>query len=416
MRVVAALGLIAISSLTVASSLSAQAPSTANSAARAAFQRGEQLYVTEEYRAALPHLYRAYSLDSTFVVPLVFAALSHNNLQEYASTDSLVQEIETHRDRLDEHYLGWLAYLEGRILGDNEAALRAISRTAKMAPGTKAGYNVAWIAVGLNKPNEAREALESLDPSMEPMRGWFPYWNQLTRSYYMLGDYEKQLAAARKARESYPKSVAALWLEVEALAAMGRVGDVERLIEEGRSLDPTGGLNLGGVMTNTGVVLAAKGDQRVANRFFERALEWFDRQPRETKLSEAHRSWVAYTLYSAERWPEARRAYRRLVKDFSEDATYRGRLAVCSARNGDSEEAELLATWLEGDTGPYVFGATTFWRGHIAAALAQNADAVRLFREAVAEGLLLPRTFELDANLKELRTDPAFQEFLRPIG
>jgi tetratricopeptide (TPR) repeat protein len=413
MRAFAVLGLV-VTMLVVVPGLEAQAAASDNPAAQAAFERGHELYLDTEYRQSLPFLYRAYELDTSFVVPLVFAALSHNNLQEYANTDSLVQELEKHSDHLDDYHTGWLAYLTGRITGDNEAALRAISRTAKIAPGTKAVYNQAWIAISLNKARQAREALESLDPATEPMRGWFPYWNQLTWSYYMLGEYDNQLAAARRAREFYPTSMAALLLEAEAHAAIGRENDIERLVEEGKSLQPAAGLNLGGLMTNTATILAARGHERAARRLLDQALEWLDLQPREVKLSNDHRSLVAWTLYSDGRWPEARRAYRRLVKDFSEDLTYRGRLAVASARDGDTDEAELIATWLGGDTGPYVFGTNTYWRGHIAAALGRNADAVRLLREAVAEGMLLPRLFQVDLNLAELRQDPAFQEFVKP--
>ncbi len=410
-----ALGL-SLLGLAMAVPAASQVATSAQPEAQAAFDRGHAHYLGTEYRQALPYLYRAYELDSTFVVPLVFAALSHNNLTEYADTDSLVQELGKHRHRLDAYHTGWLSYLEGRMLGDNEAALRAIRRAAKEAPGSKAVYNQAFIAVGLNKPEEAARALETLDPMKAPMRGWFPYWNQLTRSYALLGQHDRQLEAARQARQHYPTSLAALYLETEAMAFKGNAKEIERLLEEGKTLVPAGGLNLGAVMTNTGVVLAATGDRGAASRLFERALEWFDAQPRETKLSENHRSWVAWTLYNAGRWPEARRAYRRLVIDFSEDRTYRGLLGVSSARDGDADEGALLAKWLEGETSPYVFGSNTFWRGHIAAASGDTADAVRLFREAVAEGFLLPRLFPWDPNLRDLRQDPSFQEFLRPAG
>lgn len=405
---------VAGATFAIASVLQAQVGSSKNVEARGAFERGYEHYLGSRYRESLPHFYRAYELDSTFSAPLVFAALSHNNLLEFERTDSLVQEIEKHRGRLDEYHLGWLAYLVGRITGDNEAALRAIRRTAKVAPGTKAVYNQAWLAIGLNKANEARQALESLDPSKEPMRGWFPYWNQLTRSYRVLGEHGEQLAAARRAREFYPKSMGALWLEAEALAATGNVREIERLLEEAKSFEPGDGMNLGGVMTNAALILAAHGHEGSATRLFERALEWLDLQPRETKLSESHRGWVAWTLYSAGYWSEARRAYRRLVKDFREDLAYRGRLAVASARDGDSDEAELIATWLEGETGPYVFGSSTYWRGHIAAALGERNDAVRLFREAIAEGYLLTRNFDVDVNLRELQALPAFRDFVTP--
>jgi hypothetical protein len=174
-----------------------------------AFDEGMQRYLASDWAAASDRFRAAYALDTTFVLSLQYRAMSEANLgaRGTPAMDSLTQMLMARRGKLPEYHQHWLDYLAARVRGDNESARLAIMQAAELAPGSKAVYNLAYTAQLTNRPREAVEALEKLDPERGAMRGWFPYWQ--TPDNLHLGDHKRELDAARRASALHPS-----WLVV----------------------------------------------------------------------------------------------------------------------------------------------------------------------------------------------------------
>jgi serine/threonine-protein kinase len=69
-------------------------------AAYQAFSDGlEEYLIRSDYDAAIPHFYRAFALDSTFITPLVYAGVCHINESRYREADSVLAIAQSSRPR-----------------------------------------------------------------------------------------------------------------------------------------------------------------------------------------------------------------------------------------------------------------------------------------------------------------------------
>jgi tetratricopeptide (TPR) repeat protein len=373
-------------------------------------------------KTAIPHFYRAFSLDTTFVVPLHYAIFTHINLREWAQADSLVGILERFRDRLSEYDRRWLDYLKARVHGDYTAAYAAIHRASELAPGSKAVYTVALIAHRLNRPQEALGALLSLDPERGPMRGWASYFVSLRRAYLALGEYQRALESAQKFREIFGNTLFTLSGEALCLAALGRVEEVNEVLDEMIALPEQGPyqrypLYRGYLMTQVAAYLRRHGHADAGSTTVGRVTQWFETRTPETRATALWRSYYAWALYVANRWDEAHGVAKSLSEELPEDLNYRGLVGVLAARRGYRDEAVDMSQWLEDLDRPYLRGAHTALRSQIAGALGDGENAVALWRQASAEGFDLPRPWDLVWISFEPICDYApFQELVRPKG
>ncbi|UCG87845.1 MAG: protein kinase, partial [Gemmatimonadota bacterium] len=382
-----------------------------------AFDEGLRLYLVSAHDAnAIPHFYRAFALDTSFVIPLFYATLVHNNNGQWTAADSLVDIVERFRNRLSAYDRHWLDYLRAGVEGDNQAALRAIRRAAELAPGSKAVYNRARQALYNNRPQEALDALLTLGPERGPMRGWRPYFEQLIGAYAALGEHERALEAAQQYREAYGDDRATLALEAATLAALGRSEQVNTLLEEITAL-PEQGLNQGNAILSIAHYQRRLGHSDAAQSTVDRAIQWFEARPPETKSSAAWRLSYAWTLYVTGRCDEAYSVAKSLAEEFPQDLQYRGLVGVLAACRGHRDDALEISRWLEELDRPHLRGSHTMWRSMIAGALGDGENAVALFRLASARGMTYPSPWDFVWIVFEsVRDYPAFQELSRPQG
>jgi hypothetical protein len=95
----------------------------------------------------------------------------------------------------------------------------------------------------------------------------------------------------------------------------------------------------------------------------------------------------------------------------------KGQLGFSAARLGKREEALRISQELAALDGTFLEGVHTYLRAQIAAALGDNADAIRLLREAMQHhGKRYDDELHRNQALQSLRDDPAFKEILRPKG
>jgi tetratricopeptide (TPR) repeat protein/TolB-like protein len=370
-----------------------------------AFNDGMEQYVRattpDEWREAAPYFARGYALDSTFVRSLLYEALSYNNSRARREADSVLQIAAPMRDQLSAYERNFLDYRIAFYAADREATLRAIRRVAEIAPGSKAVYNLGLTLFEANRLREAREVLESLDPTRGPMRGWLPYWRILSGSFHLEKDHRRELRVARRARRVFPDQPRALGLEVRAVAARGQAEAVAALLAEAQRTVIDGSDDLVGELTAMAATeLRAHGHTEKAAQMFGRAMDWYEGMPVDS-LSPGARATYARVLYALEQWDEASALYAALAAERPERIAFRAQLGRISARRGDRAAALDVAAWLANLDHRFRFGMHTYQRAAIAAVLGESDEAVRLLREAFGQGypagdMTMHRDFDLE--------------------
>lgn len=374
------------------------------------FSDGMEKYASNRFRDALASFEEAFRLDSTSVLALLYAALCHNNLNQWAQADSLSRVAEGLSDQLTDFHRAWLGYIRGQVAGDRELALREIQRAVDLDPESKASYNLAWVALQTNRPQLAYDALRNLRPDEGPMRGWFQYWAVLTDALHRLGEHNTELAEARKARSAWPGELRSLRLEAEALAARGRTAELTALLDTAL-IHGGDSVAVASLLHGAAVELREHGEADAANAVLTRALQWFDTLRPEVAAAPAYRSWRAAVLGDLGRLAEAEALIEELARETG-TPFHRGWLGHLRARQDDREAALAIDAWLASLQTPYSFGANTLQRARIHARLGDGPRAIELLGDAFREGQPIPR--HLDPNFDALRGDPALARLIAP--
>src|SRR5207245_11624166 len=176
------------------SRLSLWAKATGQPPTFAAYQKfiqGLDRMVQFDARGAIQHFRRAAHEDTTFRLPLTFAAHGHMDVGEYATADSIAHAVERAPGRLaplDQRYLTWVL-VQSR--GDRQRALETAREMATIAPNSETLWLVAQCALALNRPRETITALTPLGPDRGLFRGWSVYWFYLTFAHHLVGDHRR---------------------------------------------------------------------------------------------------------------------------------------------------------------------------------------------------------------------------------
>ena len=385
------------------------------------FVAGYEAFFQLRARDALQHLYRAASLDSSFKLPLVWATLAHSFLNECEPADSLAGVLAPARDRLGRFDRFLLDRQVAMCRGDLSAAYQMSRQMADAVPQSEyLASLLARDALAVHRPGEAEAVLERLHPDRGALRDFAPYYLFLGYAFHELGDHQHELATAQRARKQFPDNLAMLRLELMALAALGRVADVERGLDEIPTLPRHPLRTPSEVMRDAALELRAHGYHDASDTVFARALAWFDTRSAAELATDASRAERLWTLYAAWRGDAAQGLAAELVREHPESVSYQGIRGVLAARGGDRRVAAGADSALSDVRPPTRQGVSTYWRACIAAQLGDSSGAVRLLWRAHDEGEgVHPEFFMMlhsDPGLEPLRAYPPFQAFLRPKG
>ncbi len=334
-----------------------------------AFDRGVDHYLAQNYREASNHFLEAWDLDTTFHSARVYAALTLANLGSPARADSLLDEVEPYLASLTTaERVRWDA-VRAVLDGDAPRAYQAMRRLAELGPGSRASYNVGLLALSMNRPADAVDALTAVDPDRGELRGWAQYWTQLAHGYHLLGEFAAEADAAAEMRRRYPERRIALVLEVRARAAQGDVGEVVRLLDLAETMSPEAYWSAGAAAVVAAEALRAHGHAGW-EAVLERAEWWIEEQRRAAPDDLRHAYWRASVAYDRRDWAEAMERFDTLRAASPDNTTYRGMFALAAAHAGDRTAAD--AALLE----PFEWdrGAHTAYRARVAS-LAGDADA-----------------------------------------
>lgn len=394
----------------------AQTESPPDFEAYQAFSRGLDSYTRSDWAEAVEYFTLSRTLDTTFALPLLYEAFARSNLAQNHAADSVVDLLATYAPQLSPYHRAWVRHLEAQFDLDRPAALAAIRDAAEMTPGSKASYNAAWLSIINNRPREALEWLDRLDPGRGPMRGWFHYWQIRSEALHMLEEHEGELEAAREARRRYPDYAAGPQLEIRALVGLDRIDEAMALVRAAPNhagTDRTPAFVLG----NVAAELEAHGHLDEAQEALRLALRWLDDEVASGASGDARRRLLEnrqLILHRLSRYDEAMAALDALATEFGERDAYEGRRAVLLAWLGRWEEARAAAAALDTLDAPFTRPAYTMQQARVAAITEDTERAVALVARALREGLQTP--IHLDRDFVKVRDHPDLVDLLRPRG
>jgi DNA-binding SARP family transcriptional activator/TolB-like protein len=379
-----------------------------------AYVQGFEAFVGQDVPAALAHFRRASDADPGHPLPAIASAIMHYNLGDDAAADSIVRSIDRSDVRLGPFEAASRDLVDAWLRGDHAGALEISRSASRQAPGTILEYQVGQQARMINRPREAVRALERLGPERGELRGFFGYWRELTLAHHMLGRHRAELREAERARAIHSERPEALLLEVRALAARGRMEEVEARIRARLLLPEPGWPSAGRLLLTAGDELRTHGWEREARAMYGRAAAWLDARTGDGPTAAAHRRDLAYARYASGDWDAAARAYAALAAEAPDDLALRGRLGTVAARRGDHAAARATASALADDREPYRRGAAHLWRARIAAILGERDVAVALLAEAIGRGVHFGPELHTDPDLALLRDHPPYRSLVRP--
>jgi tetratricopeptide (TPR) repeat protein len=344
-----------------------------------------------------------------FIEPLVQAAFFADSQEE---RDSLYEYAGRRRSYMSRYGQLQLDLLLAYHDNDLQAQLRAARELHKLGRGSTFAYEHGATALSLNLLQESLDALMEFDPYAEWNRHFWGYWHTLAAVYHLLGDHEQELIVARRARELHPDRIQTLILEIQALAALGRVEEVRELLDQAPTLYQVPWQSA----VQAGRELRAHGHLEESNEAFGRAIEWLKDLPEQEATQFANRRTLGFALYGAERWAEAREVFEELLAESPTNRTVMGWLAESAARMGDTATAKEIIEQLADAGRPQDEGDVLRARACIAALLGEADEAMRLLRQAFLEGHRFALNLHWDTSLESLRDREDYKELMRPKG
>jgi TolB-like protein/tetratricopeptide (TPR) repeat protein len=327
--------------------------------------------------AAILHYRRAYALDSNFTFPLVEIARLSAFGRECERTDSIAEALQPRHDGLPPlDRLG----LDGFVAdchGAREKAGEIFREALTVAPRSDAlllGY--AFHARLAGHLREVIAVTGKLDPPTQGP-GQEIYWDNLIYSYHFLGEHRRELEVVQEARRAQPDNLHILALNAVALVGLGRLAEVNAVVEEmGRMPQEVGGQ--GGLsaylLDVVGRELRTHGYRKEARALFERGVRWIETRPAAEQRD--LRGDLAVLLYDADRWEQARQLLKQLAAKTPADMDLQAKLGAIAAHRTDRREVARIDDWLAHRTGRYPRGAPTLHRARLAAILGDRDRAV----------------------------------------
>lgn len=363
-----------------------------------------------EMDAAIRHFRRAVELAPGFVPAWVNLVICHFNTGDCVTAAAIVDEMEAgcpmEQPALEHLRVFFRARLEGRW-ADALSAVQSIEGHQPHDGPTK--ILVATTALRAGKPRIAVDACSAIR-----LRGRFVRHpasivrcRLIASGRHMLGEHDRELEEVRTVAAAIPNPVAVLDLEIRALAAAGRLEEVETVLDGSLSVPAAHPLT-GGLMLEAAAEIRAHGQRRAAIEMAERAMSWVERRGRDRAPGEVLRG----ALCVAGRWLEARELYEPDAAE--DDLEALGAVGWLSVRVGDDARATEVDTWLQQVNRPFLYAEPMYQRACIEAHRGDRDRAIELLCTAFANGLPYDDRLHRDLGLEPLWDEPRFREVIGP--
>jgi len=395
------------------------------------------LLFRSDLAAAITHYNKALELDPDWSWNRLSLSMVLGNRGNFAEAEAQLNIVARLQERLTPLARNWLDCQQTLLSGDIEGALRAVLEKDKLTPGDPSvNFILLMRALEANRPGLAVEAARrpvKWDLVLNsPNRLLCLYFMCLTGALHELGEHQEELKEAQRGRKVYPDLLNPRAYEGRALAALGRLEEVNKLVDEILVMPPRWGYPSCCIARGTPgyVMLAAAEELRVHGhhdesvRMAARAEVWYrSRTGGEARLEET-RSGLGDSLYLAERFPEAKEVLAELMAAHPDNVEYKGRLGAIAARLGKHDDALRIAEELRLIDRPYMYGKHFFWSACILALLGDKERALALLNDAVSQGgrPMEPEHYGYGfvyghcMDLESLRGYPPFENLIKPKG
>jgi tetratricopeptide (TPR) repeat protein len=380
------------------------------------FIAGFEVFDTDDPEA-LRHFERAAALDPEFLTPLFYEAYLRDEAGDHTRVAEILRTLSARREQLPPFGRRWLDVMlayAGHRYAEALQHTRAALRVAPRDPMTNLW--VGYMAVLSNRPQEGLDTYRQFGARPYPDHALGAAWMiHLCSALHRLGQHQRELEEAHRARTAHPEQPGLWTLEADALGALGRAARVNQLLDERLAEAPTQGTS-GNMMLEAAAELRAHGQRQASLAVANRAVAWYRSGLGSESDSSAWLPGLVDALRWAERWEEAAAVCRNLVQRSPQNPDYLGILGGLAARLGKRDEAVRIAEQLRQMNGSYLFGAHTYWRACIAALLGDRQGAVDLLRESFAEGKRFGLGVHREIDFESLRDYAPFRDLLRPRG
>ena len=385
------------------------------------FLAGLDLFEKADWVGAVASYTRAAALDTTYAQPLLNVVDAYLNLGRPVPADSVLRILERRREALTPVDRTQVDRLRAVLAGDYMAAVIAARAMVAAAPGAQLPHHLyGLMALRAGRPREALAAVAPIEASfgrVRPPWAGTAYWRVVTSSYHVLGEHERELAAARTARAYYPDTRDIRAFGLRALAAVGHVDTLRSGLAELEAMSATAGASsLPSLLLGLADELDAHNQPQAARETLQRAVAAARTRPAAEQQTAAARFELAQALYRLGESGAAAPLVAALAAERPDDHRYLLYLGLLAARDGRRAEAERVADRLRVLQRPFDWGRTTYARAQLSAALGDRAAALSLLRQALSEGFTYAVTIHADPQLASLRDDPALRALLRPKG
>lgn len=358
------------------------------------YAEGLDLFFHGDPAEAALRLREAWSVDTTFTAPLVWAVFAYGNALP-AERDTVLAYLTARRDRMAPWDRAMTDFVEARFDGDFDAAVEAAHRAVSYAPDSEWIYKIAWAAVLGNRYREALDALARIDPDRGWMREFPGYWLMLISTSHDIGDHEEALRAIRVLRERFDPDARKKG-EILSLIGLGRLDEAwdmatRDVLEVPELENPPAYVD---VFDDLAVALRARGRHQAADSLARRALGWYEALPESTTSGLLGRYGHAKLLAQTGDLERAALMFDAVAEEFGPERMGTmsvGRRGVVAARQGDTVRAAAILESLTTDPMPpeiresrrHVMAAQRArWAARIATELGRPEQAIRLWRRA----------------------------------
>ena len=369
----------------------------------------------------------AVASDTSFLTAAVWLAFVGANGAGCPLTDSVTAALSGRTGALSRFDQLTLAIAGARCRNNWHQAFRLAAEQAALLPrSTYAVYTAGFFALTSGRPRRARALLRSIDPARE--LGWMSdsaksvYWRDLTAAEHFLGEYQVELAEARRLARAFPDRAAPHLIAARALAGLRRpdeaLAELDRVfgLPADAAVRVQGSLSPGLVAYQAAGELLTHGDTAAARSAAERAVAWYAAGP-DRFQGRYERLWYSRALLLLGRDDEALTQVLLGGQADTNDMSYLAMRGVLAARRGAVEQAvELdrrLATLpnLDARAGAWVQRArTAVARGDLATARQYLVQAKALGVARVGVGVDL----HSDPIMAPMRGDSVFEGILQP--
>lgn len=307
-------------------------------------------------------------------------------------------------------------------LGD--ASVEAIRKLLAVDPSSPLRRILPPMLLDLNRPNEALRVFYSVAPLLVGDSSTLPrqanFWGTVADVWHYVGRYDSALVTIRRARTMRPNDATLLGLELQGLAALGRIDEMRRLLPEVESAAENGTLFgfAGNVYLTAANELHAHGHPAEARELASLAATWFDRNDAEVRhrIDVSLRKAFALTLLG--RVDEAERLMKAAIGSDTSDTRPRGLLGRLYARQGRMQEMRAELAWLEALPAERLQGAPTYERAAITVNLGREHwdEAIAMLELSLkqGQGFGIRRRLHYFADWLPLHAYPPFKRIVTP--